>query len=209
MVTVLRSLISLLAPPLCIACAADAGRAAPLCRECRIELDRSSSRAGPPGCWSAFPYDGPAGALVRALKFGGRVPLVDVMAAQVVSRAPPDLLAGALVPVPVHRAHERRRGLAHAALLAAALARRTGLVLADCLERVGDPRPQVGRGRGERLAGPAGAVVMRAGVDPPGQALLVDDVITTGATLAACAAALRAAGSRHVRAVAYARTGAR
>lgn len=204
-----RAVLSLLAPPLCIACAADAGRAAPLCPECRIELDRGGGRVGPAGCWSAFAYDGPAGAMVRALKFGGRVPIADVMAAQIAAHAPPGLLAGALVPVPVHRAHERRRGLAHASLLAAALARRTGLSVVDCLERVGDPRPQVGRGRRERLAGPAGAVALRTVADPPARALLVDDVITTGATIAACAAALRAAGSGRVAAIAYARTSAR
>ncbi|MFL5839196.1 MAG: ComF family protein [Thermoleophilaceae bacterium] len=203
-------LISLLAPPLCIACAGDAGRAAPLCRECRAELSRSArGRNAPAGCWAAFPYDGPAGAMVRALKFGGRVPVADVMAAQLASHAPPELLAGTLVPVPVHEQHRRRRGLAHAHVLAEALSRRTGLVIADCLERSGDPRPQVGRGRRERMAGVAGAVSVRRGSEPPAQALLVDDVVTTGATIAACGKALRAAGAVRVGAIAYARTAAR
>jgi ComF family protein len=204
------ALLSLLAPPLCIGCAADAGRAAPLCRDCRAELARSAQgRVLPGGCWAAFPYDGPAGAMVRALKFGGRVPLADVMAAQLASHAPPEILAGTLVPVPVHDAHRRRRGLAHAHVLADALGRRTGLPVADCLERSGDPRPQVGRGRRERMAGVAGAISLRSGAESPQLAVLVDDVVTTGATIAACAKALRAAGATRVAAIAYARTAAR
>jgi predicted amidophosphoribosyltransferase len=206
----LANLISLVAPPLCIACAGDAGRAGPLCRECRAELARGARTGGQTGaCWAAFPYDGPAGAMVRSLKFGGRIPIAEVMAAQIVAQAPPDLLGGTLVPVPVHAAHRRRRGMAHAYLLAEALGDRTGLAVADCLERVGDPRPQVGRGRRERMAGLAGAIAVRSGAEAPRAALLVDDVVTTGTTIAACGAALRAAGSRCVTAIAYARTGAR
>jgi predicted amidophosphoribosyltransferase len=147
--------------------------------------------------------------MVRALKFGGRVPVADVMAAQLASHAPPELLAGTLVPVPVHAAHRRRRGLAHAYVLADALSGRTGLPMMDCLERSGDPRPQVGRGRRERMAGVAGAISLRSGAEPPQRVLLVDDVVTTGATVAACTKALRVAGVKRVAAIAYARTAAR
>jgi predicted amidophosphoribosyltransferase len=71
---------------------------------------------------------------------------------------------------------------------------------------VGAPRTQVGRDRAERLAGVDGTVAVRPGVGVPRRAVLVDDVATTGATLGACAAALRAAGTYEVRAVTYART---
>jgi predicted amidophosphoribosyltransferase len=147
--------------------------------------------------------------MVRSLKFGGRIPIAGVMAAQLAAQAPPGLLCGTLVPVPVHATHRRRRGMAHACLLAEALGERMGLPVADCLVRTGDPRPQVGRGRRERMAGLAGAIALGPGAEAPGVALLVDDVVTTGATIAACAQALCAAGSRSVGAIAYARTGAR
>jgi ComF family protein len=209
---VLARLVSVLAPPLCVACGADAGRAAPLCQVCRVQMRRAPATAVADGslrCWAAFAYEGPAGALVRALKFGGRLAVADVMAAQIAAQAPPELLGGVLVPVPVHPAHQRRRGLDHCHALARALARRTGLPLAACLEKAGDPRPQVGRGRRARVTGPAGSIAVKAAVEAPERALLVDDVITTGATLAACAAALRDGGCEQVAALVYARTSAR
>src|SRR5436190_11251542 len=208
----LTKLLALVVPPLCVACGADAGRAAPLCRECRAQmrpLAQSSADPVPGAPWAAFAYEGPAGALVRALKFGGRIAVADAMAAQIAALAPPDRLRGAVVPVPVHPAHSRRRGIDHTAALGRALARRAGLPFAGCLVRTGDPQPQLGRGRRARIRGPAGLIAVRARTEPPSQALLVDDVVTTGATLAACAGVLRAAGSQHIAPIAYARTTAR
>ena len=203
----LDQLLSLVAPRFCIACGADAGAHAPLCQGCRTRLGAPRIvQAGATRCWTAFSYDGPAGALVRSLKFGGRAGLADAMAAQLAARAPSEWLGGAVVPVPVHPAHRRRRGVDHTHLLAAALARRIRRPLADCLTRAGDPRPQVGRSRTQRIMGPLGLIQARAA---PQAVLLVDDVVTTGATIAACAAALRRAGSQEITAVAYARTTAR
>jgi ComF family protein len=195
-----------LAPPLCVACGADAGRAAPLCRECRARV-HASAPSSSELCWAAFAYDGPAGALVRALKFGGRTGVAELMAAQIAARIPPELLAGVVVPVPVHRAHRRRRGIDHAAALARALARRARLDCTDCLARAGDPRPQVGRGRRERIRGPVGTIELRG--QPPPRIVLVDDVVTTGATIRACIGALQTGGAEQITAVAYARTAAR
>ena len=96
-----------------------------------------------------------------------------------------------------------RRHIPHAR---AAQRRRTGLAVADCLVREGPARTQVGRDRAEGLAGVHGTIVVRAGAEVPRRAILVDDVVTTGATVAAGAAALRGAGVGDVAAVAYART---
>lgn len=202
--------VSLLAPPLCWGCGATAGEREPLCSGCRTRLrrlDPEPAKVGGVRVWAAFAYEGPARALVRGLKFRGALRLAETLAAQIVASAPPRLLeGGVLVPVPLHRARLRRRGFNQAERLAAALAHRTGFRVADCLERSGPDRTQVGRPRNDRLAGLTGQVHARPGALVPGHALLVDDVVTTGATLAACAAALRAAGSRRVGAIAYART---
>ena len=124
--------------------------------------------------------------------------------ALVVASAPRELMRGALVPVPLDPARLRRRGFNQAALLAGAIARRTGLRVADCLERRGAGPRQVGRGREARLAGPAGSIAARP--PAPGRVVLVDDVVTTGATLGACAGAVQAAGANEVAGIAFART---
>lgn len=206
-----RTLLAPLAPRLCAACGGAAGAAEPLCADCRGGL----RWLAPEGAWPAtarpgvafapVAYEGPARDVVHAFKFGRRAALADLLAAQIAARAPAGLLAGALVPVPLHPRRLRSRGFNQAHALAVALARRTGLPLADCLERAGDAAPQAGRDRRARLAGVAGSVLVARDPVPP-RAVLVDDVVTTGATFAACATALRAAGAREVAAVAWART---
>jgi predicted amidophosphoribosyltransferase len=149
---------------------------------------------------------------VRALKFGGAWRAAETMAAQIAANSPtsyPGLACRGesrthLVPVPLHPRRERRRGYDQALLLARALSERTGLQVSECLARSGSSGAQVGRGRADRLGGPPGSI-HACGPVPRG-ALLVDDVVTTGGTLAACAAALSAAGAVELAAVAYART---
>ena len=222
----LLDLLAPLAPPLCFACGGPARAGSPLCEACRARLswlgpDPVAVGAGAPGpaaageapaeadlpVWAPVAYRDGATALVRALKFRGAVDVAATMAAQIAANAPAGaLLEGALVPVPLHPARRRRRGFNQAERLAAALAERTGLRVADCLRRSGGRGTQVGRGRGDRLAAIAGAVALRRGAAAPPAAILVDDVLTTRATLRACEAALRTAGAARVSAVAYART---
>src|SRR2546423_4483962 len=191
----IRALATLLAPPVCAGCGGHAGAAEPLCGACRRELRwlTGTARVGGVELFAPLAYEGPARAMVRALKFQGATLAADVMAAQIAAGAPPGALdRGVLVPVPLHSRRLRRRGFNQAERLAAALARRVGLPVADCLRRDGAAETQVGRDRGERLAGVRGTVALRADVSSPARAIVVDDVVTTGATLAACAAALRA-----------------
>jgi predicted amidophosphoribosyltransferase len=217
-----------LAPPACLACRAPlAAAGAQLCAGCRRALpwlpEPRCGRCGLPSpcarrgacpaaaaafarAWAPLAHDGPAKALVAALKFHGALPVARLMAAQIAASAPRELLAGAvLVPVPLHPARRRSRGFDQAHAIAAALAARTDLPLHPCLRRAGRPTRQLGAGRAAREAAAADQRLSARGT-LPAHALLVDDVHTTGATLDACARALRAAGSRRVEAVAYART---
>jgi ComF family protein len=164
--------------------------------------------AGGVELWAPLAYEGAARALVAGLKFRGALAIAETMAAQIAANVPPAILRdGELVPVPLHPARLRRRGFNQAARLAEALSRRTGLPVADCLERAGSPSTQVGRDRRARMRAIEGAVAVRRKTAAPRAALLVDDVVTTGATLAACTAALAPGPGRTVvRALAYART---
>ncbi len=204
----LARLISLLAPPLCWGCGGPARGGASLCGPCRSALhwlDEQPVAIAGVEVWAPVAYEGPARALVGGLKFRGAAGLADQMAVAMLARAPPALVEkAALVPVPLHPARLRRRGFNQAERLAAAMAARLPLPVARCLVRSGGRAAQVGRGRSGRLAAVHGAVAARPPV--PARALLVDDVVTTGATLAACADALRQAGAREVAAIAYART---
>jgi ComF family protein len=204
---VLAELLGLLVPPRCALCGRGCSSRAQLCEACRLRLARLSPRpAAIPGidrAWSAAPYEGAVRELVIALKFGARVGLARPAAAAIAAGAPPDLLAGAIVPVPPAPWRRRRRGFDAAEVLAGALAAQSGLPVCRCLRRAQGSR-QVGRPREQRLADPpriwvAGAV--------PEVAVLIDDVLTTGATLAACARALRAQGAIRVGALTFARSG--
>jgi predicted amidophosphoribosyltransferase len=202
-------LLDLLAPPLCWSCRAPAPRGDPLCRACRRSL--RFLPAAPIALrgletWAPVAYDGAARDLVKALKFHGATRVASAMGALIVANAPPGLLANALVPVPLHPARRRSRPFNQAMLIAEAIFCRTHLPIIDCLRRSGPDQRQVGRGREARLGAPG--VVEANGWAPP-RVLLVDDVVTTGATLAACAHALRAAGAEHVAAIAFARTAGR
>jgi ComF family protein len=203
---------AILAPPLCWGCDCPVRRGEALCGRCRASLHRLAPEPvwlSGVRVWAPLAYSGAARDLVRALKFRGALGVADAMAAQIVANAPREWLAGvALVPVPLHPRRLRSRGYNQAAAIADALARRTGIDVVDCLARSGPSLTQVGRDRAERRAGPAGAIRVRRATagGVPARVVLVDDVVTTGATLAACRAALVEAESLEVSAVAFART---
>jgi predicted amidophosphoribosyltransferase len=220
----LAELLAIVAPPACVACREPLERADGLlcagclrglpwlrgwrCARCGLPRHRHgacpAARAAFGRSWAPMAYEGPARAVVQALKFRGALPLAKLMAAQIGATMPPELCDRALVPVPPQPARRSARGFDPAGALAAALAERLDVPLAPALIRRDRAKRQTRAGRGARRR--PGRIVVEARAEPPPSVVLVDDVHTTGATLDACARALRAAGAREVVAVTYART---
>lgn len=159
---------------------------------------------------SLGPYQGTLRLLVHELKFRGRRRVAQRVAEELLaSEEVRATLAGVhvLVPVPLHPRRRRERGFNQSGLLARALARPLGLRVAeDALARREDTPPQTGLTAAQRRANVARAFVVRRRPAVAGRiVVLVDDVLTTGATARACARALTAAGAIEVRLVTAAR----
>jgi ComF family protein len=222
-------------PSACLACAASLPHpsAGPLCAPCWQALPRhrgglcrcgtplGDGSPGPCGrCrrgLSVFaagaslgPFEGVLRLLVHELKYRGRRRLVARLAGLLLEESAVRgvLSAGAnLVPVPLHPRRRRERGFNQAELLARALARGSGLeVEARLLVRRRDTAPQAGLSAASRRRNVTGAFAARSRSRLRGRTLvLVDDVVTTGATAAACARVLKQAGAAEVRLVTVAR----
>lgn len=205
----LRAAASLIAPPCCALCAEPCDYPDSICRHCERRVARlHPTRFTLPGgleVVSAAPYEGVAREIVAKMKFASRLTLAEVAAERMV-RAWGAARNEWMVEVPPAPARARARGYDMAYILARLVARETLCSqVSVCLKRDDGPR-QVGRARADRLADPPRVRLLNPSMGLPASDLwLVDDVVTTGATLDACAEVLRAAGATRVRALTFAR----
>ncbi|MDQ2950662.1 MAG: ComF family protein [Chloroflexota bacterium] len=171
-----------------------------LCLDCRDACE--PERRG--RIHAAGTYGGPLRHAIHRFKYEGERGLAAELGALVVASVAADLARGrvldVVVPVVAHESRRRERGYDHAALLAAEVARLCGLPLRAPIRRIRLSVPQVDLDRARRAENVRGAFVSEAGSLRGLSVALVDDVATTGATLAAASGALRAAGARDVRA---------
>lgn len=149
---------------------------------------------------------GPARELVHALKYGGWRVAAGAMADGMVRRCGARVReADLLVPVPLGSRRRRQRGYNQAAVLAAALGARLGVRVApDALARSRETRSQTTLAPAARWRNVAGAFVATGSLGGA-RVVVIDDVLTTGATLAACATALASGGAQGVGAATFAR----
>ena len=208
--------------PLCGPCWTRLDRVRPpWCHVCGLAFGRLEAGESPPAAdgWrcgpcrartpvftyarSAAQYGGVARDALRAFKFGGNralaAPLGDLLVELGLSSLPvagPDLL----LPVPLHPRRERARGFNQALLLSRRLGRAWRVpVRADLLARAAPTRPQTELTAEERRANVRNAFRLRRPEIIAGRhVIVVDDILTTGSTVAACAACLRAGGAATV-----------
>jgi ComF family protein len=183
----------LVAPSRCAACD---GRVLPrvlFCPPCAASVHRSEGHG-------AFEYGGAIATAIMRLKYLDRADLAPRLALAMVPACPDNARSFDLVvPVPLHPRRMAERGYNHAALLAGPVARGLGLELSPrALVRIRDTPRQASLDRAARLENLRDAFAARADLAGGARIVLVDDVRTTGATLEACTAALRAAGAEEV-----------
>jgi ComF family protein len=220
------ALLDLVYPPRCAACGEPVA-GGPFCAVCAGAVDPvppGCARCGQPGpdplcgaCRASPPaFDavraggllgGPLAEAIHGLKYRNRPALARPLGIWLAARAPVEEGA-VVVSIPLARRRRIERGYDQAALLADHLARASGARsrrLRGVLRRVRETPPQVGRTRAERARNVAGAFEATGGALAGRDVVLVDDVVTTGATADAAAEALRGAGARSVVVVALAR----
>lgn len=205
-----RDWVHALLPPCCYLCL-DPGQppALDLCRDCEQDLPRN--REQPlllDAAFAPYRYEFPLVELVHRLKYGNQPALARILGTllgrRLAERGRPRV--DALVPVPLHAAREARRGYNQAREIAVFAARELALpVRIDLVRRVRDTPEQAALPAIARRANVSEAFEAR-GV-PPLSVAIVDDVLTTGATVEALAKALRRAGCRRIEVWAVARAG--
>jgi ComF family protein len=223
----IHDLAELIYPVKCLICngCQASSRTPLLCENCLGEIssrplpeavDGQHDAANSGGFDSAFAgwdYDAAMQQIIHATKYRRRPSLGrtvgDLLAQRLFEPLRDELAKAVVVPVPLHRRREMKRGFNQSLVLARALAKSWHLeVMPRTLRRTRFTQPQAKLGAAERLQNVEGAFAPARGLhlETP-TVLLIDDVLTTGATMNACAAALKAAGASKVIGIALAKAG--
>jgi len=195
----LNSLLNLIFPPRCEVCRK--GSEEPLCSECFSQITFMKPQLG---IYSASVYDGVLRDAIHRFKFQKRKNLagpLGVLLVKYLSHTPDFSMEeiDCIIPVPLHRKRQRQRGYNQAELLAQVISKYYEVPVVSALERTKDTHPQFDLPREERLTNVKGAFKVS---DPKAvynkKIILLDDIFTTGSTIAECSKTLKIAGARSV-----------
>jgi competence protein ComFC len=176
------------------------------CALCRLGLQ------GFDAVYSFGSYEGTLRELVHLFKYGGVRPLAGTFGKFLAQALPRETSFDVIVPMPLHWFKQWQRGFNQADLLAREIGKKWNVPVRNVIRRKKATRPQAGLTNAKRRTNMSGAFQIKSSRIPRGRSLaglrvlLVDDVVTTGATASACARVLKRAGAAHVALLALART---
>lgn len=189
----------------CITCRTPFQNRFPLDAAGRCRLCRTGARGFESAyCFGA--YEGALRELIHLFKYRRMKPLARALSAYLVSALPRDQKFDVVVPMPLYWRRKWRRGFNQSELLARRIAQSCGIPLRNAVRRIRSTQTQAGLSNAERRENVAGAFRVRSPRVIQGRrVLLIDDVMTTGATASACGLALRRGGAKSVTLLALAR----
>ncbi len=203
--TCLEAAKPLVADYFCVSCRTPFANRFPLDAEGRCALCRSNLQ-GFDAAYSFGAYEGSLREMVHLFKYKRIRTLARPLAEHLLSAFPREQRFDAIVPMPLHWLRRWRRGFNQSALLARHVGRRCGIPVIQAVRRLRPTPPQAGLSNARRRANVRGAFgPARASPIRGMRVLLVDDVMTTGATASACARALKDAGASYVAVLTLAR----
>ena len=189
----------------CVSCRTPFQNPFPLDETGRCRLCRMGTR-GFDAAYCFGSYEGVLRELIHLFKYGRMKPLSKTLSAHLASALPRDQRFDLVIPMPLHWRREWQRGFNQSELLARATARRCGIPMVKAVRRVRATTTQAGLSHARRRENVAGAFRVKKPAAVEGRhVLLIDDVMTTGATASACARAIKRAGAKSVTLLALAR----
>jgi ComF family protein len=189
----------------CVACRTPFVNEAPLDESGRCSLCRLGVN-GFDQVYTFGAYEGTLRKLIHIFKFEGVQTLQRPLGALLAQVLPREMSFDAIVPMPLHWRRRWQRGFNQSELLAREISRRWSVPVSSAVRRKKATAPQAGLTSSQRRKNMQGAFAVKAGKPLTGmRVLLIDDVLTTGATASACARALKRAGASHVTFLALAR----